>query len=161
MYLPPKTSKKRMKAAEDARKNRADIVKALSRGQVSRRDLIKWGLITAGGALAYRSGLDPLASSARADSAVPTGAPPSPVPPGLEFTQPLPLLEVLTPIPVSALDPAPTVEANTTFNAAKGIGPVEGRPPGPDWAHQRFQEFLPVEAYDVTTRPAVGVRFHP
>jgi FtsP/CotA-like multicopper oxidase with cupredoxin domain len=149
-----------MRAAENARRNRAEIVRALSVGQISRRDLIRWGLITAGGALACKDGLSPLASSSRGGD-IPTGVPPSPVPPGLEFTQPLPRLEVLTPIPVSALDPAPTVEANTTFNVAKGIGPLEGRPPGPDWAHQRFQEFFPVEAYEVTTGPAVGVRFHP
>ena len=31
------------------RRNRLEIVKALSDGQVTRRDLIKWGLFTAGG----------------------------------------------------------------------------------------------------------------
>src|SRR5262249_27329459 len=29
-----------------------------------------------------------------------------------------------------------------------GYGPIEGRPPGADWAHQRYYEFLPQVAYD-------------
>jgi FtsP/CotA-like multicopper oxidase with cupredoxin domain len=150
-----------MLEAERARRERGEIVRALSQGRISRRELVRWGLFTAGGVLACKKGLSPFASSSSSDSAIPTGIPPSPVPPDLAFTQPLPRLEVLSPFAVSKLDPAPTVEANTTFNAAKGIGPVEGRPPGPDWAHQRFQEFFPQEAYEVTTRPAVGVQFHP
>jgi hypothetical protein len=51
-YLPWNSSKTRLKEAEDARKNRLEIVQALSWGQISRRELIKWGLFTAAGALA-------------------------------------------------------------------------------------------------------------
>ena len=40
IYLPKKSSKRKLKEAEDARKNRAEIVKALSQGQVSRRELV-------------------------------------------------------------------------------------------------------------------------
>jgi FtsP/CotA-like multicopper oxidase with cupredoxin domain len=159
MYLNRKSSRRRLAEAESARRVRAEIVKALSQGKITRRELIRWGLVTAGGALLMKNGLSPFAPSAWA--AVPTGTPPSPVPPGLEFTQALPRLEVLKPIAVGSLSPAPTVEANTTFNVAKGIGPIEGRPPGPDWAHQRFFEFFPKTAYQVTTRSANGVRFHP
>jgi FtsP/CotA-like multicopper oxidase with cupredoxin domain len=159
MYLPAGGSRRRWREAERARRNRAELVEALSQGKVTRRELLRWGLVTAGGALASKGGLSPFARSAYADE--PTGVPRSPVPPGLAFTQPLPRLEVLSPIPVSALDPAPTVAANTAFNQAKGLGPIEGRPPGPDWAHQRWQEFLPQEAYEVVTRPAAGVRLHP
>ena len=36
MYLPFKTSKRRIREAENARKNRAEIVKALSQGQINR-----------------------------------------------------------------------------------------------------------------------------
>ncbi len=159
MYLPWKTSKRRLEEAERARRERAQIVEALSRGEITRRELIKWGIFTAGGSLVLRNGLSLFAPSAFA--AVPTGTPRSPVSPSLAFTQPLPRLDVMKPTAVSALYPVPTVEANTTFNAAKGIGPIEGRPPGPDWAHQRFQEFFPKAAYEVTTLPATGVRFHP
>ncbi|MGB7620909.1 MAG: hypothetical protein WBN92_01035, partial [Terriglobia bacterium] len=58
-FLPWNASKARIKAAEDARKNRMEIVKAYSQGQVSRRDLIKWGLITTGGLIAPIGGLSP------------------------------------------------------------------------------------------------------
>jgi manganese oxidase len=160
MYLPSNASRARRAEAERARSARAEIVAALSSGAITRRDLVKWGIATAAGALVWKRGLSPFAPSAYGD--VPTGTPRSPVPSALAFTQPLPRLEVLPRLPVSALVPAPTERANTTPNVAKGIGPVEGRPPGPDWAHQRFQEFFPQVAYDVTTRPAAaGTRFHP
>ena len=45
-FLSPKASKARLREAEQARKNRWDIIKANSHGQVSRRDLIKMGLFT-------------------------------------------------------------------------------------------------------------------
>src|SRR5690348_16236800 len=57
----------RVREAENARRNRAEIVRAYSRGQISRRDLIKWGLITATGALAPIHGLNPFIKSAYAD----------------------------------------------------------------------------------------------
>ena len=40
--------KARLREAENARKNRAEIIKALSHHQVTRRELVKWGLLTAG-----------------------------------------------------------------------------------------------------------------
>ena len=46
MYLPEKASRARVREAENARRNRAEILKAWSQGQVSRRDLIKMGLFT-------------------------------------------------------------------------------------------------------------------
>ena len=49
IYLPGNASKARLRQAENARKNRAEIVKALSQGKVSRRELFRWGLVTAGG----------------------------------------------------------------------------------------------------------------
>ena len=45
-FLSEKASKARMREAENARKNRAEIVKAYSQGKVTRRELVKWGLIT-------------------------------------------------------------------------------------------------------------------
>ena len=65
-FLSEKSSKARLREAENARKNRAEIVKAFSQGKVTRRELVKWGLITAGGALAPIHGLNPFVSSAYA-----------------------------------------------------------------------------------------------
>ncbi len=57
IYLPSNASKARIKEATSARNNRAEIVKAYSQGKVSRRDLIKWGLITSGGSAGPHSRL--------------------------------------------------------------------------------------------------------
>src|ERR1051326_8479640 len=51
-FLPLGASKARLREAENARKNRAEILRAFSPGKVSRRELIKWGLIPTAGALA-------------------------------------------------------------------------------------------------------------
>ncbi len=65
-FLSEKSSKARLREAENARKNRAEIVKAFSQGKVTRRELVKWGLITSGGLLAPIHGLNPFVSSAYA-----------------------------------------------------------------------------------------------
>src|SRR5436309_729981 len=117
MYLPGKASRARVREAENARRNRAEILKAWSRGQVSRRDLIKMGLFTAAGALTLKNGLSPFARSAFADdSGIPTGLPRSPLFGVQPFTQPMPRFDVLprNPNPFTFLNPAPTVQANTT-----------------------------------------------
>ena len=147
-FLPGSASRARLREAENARKNRAEIVKAFSQGKVSRRELIKWGLITTAGTLAPISGLSPFARSVYADDVnIPTGAPPSPLFGALPFTQPMPRFDVLPRDPVSALNPAPMVEANQTqqpvpASLGGGMGPIEGRPPGAAWAHQQF-DLLP------------------
>ena len=43
MYLPTKASRARQREAQNARDNRAEIVKALSHGQITRRDLYQVG----------------------------------------------------------------------------------------------------------------------
>jgi hypothetical protein len=63
--LPKDASRARIREAERARKNRLEIIKARSIGQVTRRDLVKWGALTAGGALAFKHGLHPLARPAQ------------------------------------------------------------------------------------------------
>jgi FtsP/CotA-like multicopper oxidase with cupredoxin domain len=95
---------------------------------------------------------------AAADS-VPTGLPPSPTFGITKFSQPMPRFDVLTRQPVSSLVPAPTAEANTTQQPVDpalggGFGPIEGRPPGPIWAHQGFARFPPKVAYDVSMEGA-------
>jgi len=151
-FLSSKASKARLREAENARKNRWDIIKSHSQGQVSRRDLIKMGLFTGTGLLLPISGLSPFARSAYADD-IPTGLPPSPLFGVQAFTQPMPRFDLFPRVPVSSLTPAPTAEANTTqqpVHAALGggTGPIEGRPPGPIWAHQQFGLLPPAVAVD-------------
>ena len=161
IYLPEKVSKARQKEAENARKNRAEIVRAYSHGKVSRRDLIKWGIITSGGLLAPIHGLNPFVTSAYADggSSIPTGAPRSPLFGVQAFTQPMPRFDVLPRNPVASLNPAPQAEANQTQQAVPdslggGFGPIEGRPPGPIWAHQQFNLLPPQVAISATMEGA-------
>ena len=51
MYISTKASRIRQREAQRARDNRAEIVKARSIGQITRRDLIRWGLFTSSGLL--------------------------------------------------------------------------------------------------------------
>src|SRR5262249_10226560 len=158
VYLPSDASRARVREAEQARKNRAELVSAHSQGKVSRRDLVKWGLLTAGGFLAPIRGLSPFVGSAFGDS-IPTGAPSSPLFGVQPFTQPMPRFDVLPRNPVSSLNPFPTVQANQTQRAVDpalggGFGPIEGRPPGAIWAHQRFDLFPPRVAIEVTQQGA-------
>jgi len=171
-FLSSKDSKRRLKEAENARKNRWEILKALSTGQISRRELIKWGLFTTGGVLVAKSGLSPFVSSAYA--AIPTGLPSSPLFGVQDFTTPMPRFDVLprkTPTNgIFAMDPVtttvgsrvlqPTAASNTDFRYSVspflggGTGPIEGRPPGPIWAHQKFTEFFPQVAIDASQAQA-------
>jgi FtsP/CotA-like multicopper oxidase with cupredoxin domain len=153
IYLPWNASKARLREAQNARKQRAEIVKGLSWGQVSRRDLIKMGLFTAAGLLAPIRGLNPFVKSAYAE--IPTGAPPSPLFGVEPFTQPMYRFDVLPRNSLASLTPAPTAESNQTLQAVPpelggGFGPIEGRPPGPLWAHQGFSKYPPKVAVEVT-----------
>ena len=183
MYLLPKTSFARQREAQKARDNRAEIVKALSHGQITRRDLYKWGIFTATGTLALKNGLSPFAPSAFA--AVPTGTPRSPLFNAQKFSQPLPRLAVQTPTPLTrdadgnaafpaALGerPAKRLSYHTDFSAnpidpqfrnpVTGRGPIEGRPPGELFAHQRWDEFFPKVGYVLSIAPvAPNTGFHP
>src|SRR6185436_18184196 len=107
-FLSPKASKARVREAEQARKNRWEIINANSQGQVSRRDLIKLGLFTSAGLLVPISGLSPFARSAFADSNIPTGLPSSPLFGVQPFTQAMPRFDLFPRQAVSVLNPAPT-----------------------------------------------------
>jgi FtsP/CotA-like multicopper oxidase with cupredoxin domain len=168
IYLPSNASGARQRDAERARQNRAEIVRELSWGRVSRRDLIKWGLFTSAGMLAPIGGLNPFVGTASGDVYdIPTGAPRSPLFGAKPFTQPMPRFDVLPRGPMSELTPTPQAEANQTLMAVDpllggGFGPIEGRPPGSVWAHQRWDEFPPAACVEVTTRPATtNVRYDP
>ena len=96
MYISKKASRARQREAQNARDNRAEIVKALSIGQITKRDLFKWGIYTTTGALALKNGLSPFARSAFADD-IPTGTPRSPLGTATKFSQPMPRLALQPP----------------------------------------------------------------
>jgi FtsP/CotA-like multicopper oxidase with cupredoxin domain len=188
-YLPRNASRVRLREAQRARDNRAEIRKALSTGQVTRRELYKWGIFTATGLLALKNGLSPFAPSALADG-VPTGTPPSPLFGAQPFTQPMPRLALQKPIPImrTPIDnnpnndqavfvgtnerPGKRLSYHTDFtanpsdpqfrNPITNRGPIEGRPPGEIFAHQRWSEFFPKVGYIMSDGPiAPNTRFHP
>jgi hypothetical protein len=101
MYISTKASRIRHREAQRARDNRAEIVKARSVGQISRRDLIRWGILTTAGMLVCKNGLSPFARSAFAG--VPTGTPRSPPFGAQKFSQPMPRLRLQTPTSMSSL----------------------------------------------------------
>ncbi|HEY6252726.1 MAG TPA: multicopper oxidase domain-containing protein [Candidatus Angelobacter sp.] len=175
-FLTENSDKRQLRDAENARKNRQEITKALSHGQVSRRDLVKWGLFTSAGILAPIGGLNPFVRPLHAQpfqfrsgsgscGQIPSGLPPSPLFGVQPFTQPMPRFDVLQRRAVSTLNPAPTAQANTTqqpvdpalVGGQTGLtGPIEGRPPGANWAHQGFDRFPPRVAVEVTTLPCIN-----
>src|SRR5262245_58287036 len=108
--------------AERARLNRREIQHALSSGEVSRRDLVKWGLFTSAGLLAPIGGLSPLVRSAHAatnfgtgknGSGVPTGLPMSPTFGVAPFSSPLYRFDILpqfyVPGSAAAQHPVPSI----------------------------------------------------
>ncbi len=190
MYISDKASRIRQREAQRARKNRAEIVKARALGQVTRRDLIKWGAFTAGGLLVCKNGLSPFARSAFAD--IPTGTPRSPLFGAQRFTTPLPRLQLQTPVPMVPVArdgetdaaftgvyagerPARRLSYHNDYNAFVGDpndnpfrnpvsnrGPIEGRPPTEFFAHQRWNQFFPKVGYVMSWSPCVpGTKFHP
>jgi FtsP/CotA-like multicopper oxidase with cupredoxin domain len=174
-WLTENSDRRRIRDAENARRNRAEINKALSHGQVSRRDLVKWGLFTSAGLVSPIGGLSPFVRPMNAQtssfsfgtrsggSGIPTGLPSSPLFGVLPFTQPMPRFDVFQRNPVASLSPAPQAQANQTqqpldpalVGGQTGLtGPIEGRPPGAIWAHQRFTQNPPVIGIDASTSPA-------
>jgi len=125
--------------------------------------------MSAAGTFVLTNGLSPFAKSAYAS--IPTGAPRSPLFGVQAFSQPMPRFDVLPRNPVSALSPAPTAQANTTQQplnpALEGVragdtGPIEGRPPGPIWAHQEFTRFAPAISIEATQEGAkVNTAYNP
>ncbi len=186
MYISSKASRIRQIEAQKARDNRAEIVKALSLGQITKRDLVKWGIFTATGALALKNGLSPFARSAFAD--IPTGTPRSPLFGVGKFTTRMPRLLLQTPLPLThnandeAVFPASfgypnakrlsyhndfndfqgPINENPFRNPVTNRGPMEGRPPGEFFAHQRWDQFFPKVGYVMSwTQCAPGTKFHP
>ena len=181
MYIERNASARRRREAENARQNRQEIARALTQGEITRRDMFRWGLLTAGGVIACKNGLSPFATSAYAQ--VPTGTPRSPNFGARKFTQPMPRPEVLKPIPMIGLGdgsyafgttgepPARKFSYHQEFsesggararNPVTGRGPMEGRPPTEFFAHQRWEEIRPKVGYLLSVgqvRP--GAKAHP
>src|SRR5215470_5145105 len=169
IWLNEYSDRRRIRDAENARRERQEITKALSHGQVSRRDLVKWGLFTSAGILMPIGGLNPFVRPLNAQpfdggggSGIPTGLPASPTFGVQAFTQPMPRFDVLPRNAVSTLNPAPQAQSNQTqqpvdpalVGGQTGLtGPIEGRPPGANWTHQRWNQFLPQIGIEVTTKP--------
>ena len=190
MYLSSRVSRIRQKEAHNARANRAEIIKALSIDQITRRDLFRWGIFTTSGLLVCKNGLSPFAPSAFAQ--VPTGTPRSPLFNAKKFSQALPRLNQQNSVPVTRLlrgaetdavfggafagernarrlsyhtdfstPPPGTTKADFT-NPITNRGPIEGRPPGEVFAHQRWDEFFPKVGYVMTlSEIAPNQSFHP
>jgi FtsP/CotA-like multicopper oxidase with cupredoxin domain len=114
------------KARRTAARNRRELVKAA----LSRRALIKLGLLTSGGYLVAKNGL-----SARASDGNPQS------PPTRSFIEPLPIMPVKQ--PVNALSPAPTVAPNTA------AGEERTR------SHQALARFPPRKLYEVHQRASL------
>ena len=186
----PCTFPRRHRARVSAkRRTRATIAPRSSRrcsiGQITKRDLFKWGIYTTTGALALKNGLSPFARSAYADD-IPTGTPRSPLGTATKFSQPMPRLALQTPYPLTknpttgnAVWPAALGErdskrlswhtdftanpSNPAFrNPLNNRGPIEGRPPGEVFAHQRWDEFFPKVGYVMSWgQIQAGTKFHP
>ena len=185
MFLPKDAPRNRIREAQKARDNRAEVVKARSHGQITRRDLFRWGLFTTSGLLLYKNGFSPYAPSAYGQ--VPTGTPRSPLFGAKKFSQAMPRLDVQKPSKLTHVvetggctfddhpseyqargtsyhtdftaDPTNTLYRNPLTNR----GSCEGRPPGPIFAHQRWNEYLPKCGYvmSIGSVAANTVRHHP
>lgn len=145
-----------MREAQAARRNRQEIIKALTFGEVSRRDLMRWGIFTSTGALALKNGLSPFASSAYADD-IPTGVPPSPR--ASKFTQPLIRPRYANPTPLIEQDGAISADplsASFKEYAFQGY-PTDLEPPARNFSyHEEFSKSDPGNRARVNPVTGVG-----
>src|SRR5437899_3606701 len=182
IWLSERSDKRRIRDAENARRNRAEITQASSDVRARRRALVECGLFTSAGVTIPIGALNPFVRPVQGQAAptplsrsailasnsdnqgIPTGLPASPTFGVNPFTQPMPRFDVLQRNAVSTLNPAPQAQSNQTqqlldpgFGFPAGTtGPIEGRPPGANWAHQRFAQFSPQKAIEVTTKPCTN-----
>lgn len=154
----------RIREAEQARENRLEIVKAVSHGEITKRDLFRWGLYSASGVIAAKHGLSPFVRSAYAGEV--TGTPASPLFGAQKFSEPLhrALVQPRIPLlPASTRDEVMWTRNGAELPELRGRrlsyhdewslrganyarytnpvtqrGPCEGRPPTEFFAHQRW-----------------------
>jgi FtsP/CotA-like multicopper oxidase with cupredoxin domain len=118
----------RLKLMRAATRNRLELIRA----GLSRRDLLRLGLLTSAGYLISKGGLSAGASGGQLTS-----------PGTTPFVDPLPIPAVKA--PVSVLTPGPTEAPNTAAGEARTR------------AHQRWSEFLPQKLYETREREAPHV----
>src|SRR3954452_17160195 len=122
-----KVSRTRWKAMYDAFQNRQELIKA----RLTRRDLMRMGLLTSGGALIGKIGLSSRAlagtwGSGRCSTGA-TGCGNCASPTTTPWQLPMPVPPVKQPTPLSSLTgPAPTIAPNSAINPATGLA-YEGR----------------------------------
>ncbi|MGO4671084.1 hypothetical protein [Bosea sp. 2RAB26] len=180
MYLSRETTGVRLKEAAHSQENRREIGRALTLGQITKRDLLRWGYFSAGGLLMAKNGFGPFVGSAYADS-----LPRSPTFGAVKFQTPMQRADLQRPIPLlrlpngdtawqttggSAELPARNVSYHTDFtnsggalfrNPVTGAGPFGGRPPGEFFAHQRWEELYPKRGYLLSLGQIAGHRTRP
>lgn len=143
-----KINKRLEREKHQAALNRRELVAA----GLSRRDMLKMGLLTAAGLLVPKSGIS--ARGLNSAGALVSGT--SPSPPTRPFVQDFVRFNIKEPVKYSALTgPPPQVEPNLTINPATGLA-YEGR----TIAHQAADQFAPVKFYEVTQKLA-PTRVHP
>jgi FtsP/CotA-like multicopper oxidase with cupredoxin domain len=131
------------KDIDNARKNRRELIAA----GLTRRDLVKMGLITSAGYLVAKNGLSSQAwglgdgkKGGRDDGGGGDGGGGVTSPPTRSFVDPLTILPVKQ--PVASLNPAPTMQPNTAAGEGRSI------------AHQAFTKFPPQLFYQITQQQA-------
>jgi FtsP/CotA-like multicopper oxidase with cupredoxin domain len=110
-----KVSRKRYKEMQNAAKNRRELIAA---GLSGRRELMKLGLLTAGGMLVAKNGLS---ARATGQQTIPPSGSNQLCLPGNQaaspatraFVEPLPRMPITAATPLSSLSPAPTICPNT------------------------------------------------
>src|SRR6185503_20508024 len=126
-----------------AAKNRREIVAA----GLSRRDMLRMGLLTGAGLLVPMSGLSVRARSSAGSLLFDSGPGSGPSsPPTTPFVQPFVRMTVKQ--PVASLSPTPTAVPNTAAGEGRTI------------SHQAFSQFAPVKFYEVEQRLA-NIITHP
>jgi FtsP/CotA-like multicopper oxidase with cupredoxin domain len=129
-----KINRRAEKEKQQAAKNRREIISA----GLSRREMLRLGLLTSAGLLVPMSGLSVRARSSAGrlfDSGSGSGPSSPPTPP---FVQAFTRMTVKQ--PVAALNPTPTAVPNTVAGEGRTI------------THQAFSQFAPVKFYEVEQR---------
>jgi FtsP/CotA-like multicopper oxidase with cupredoxin domain len=143
--LGEKVSKARYRDMIAAAKTRRELIAA---GLTSRRDLLKMGLLTAGGMLVAKSGLSARAYAQSGGSnnlCVPSQQAASP--PTRSFVDPLPIMPTASSVP--SLNPFPTLSPNTAAGESRTRD------------HQLFNRFIQGATFYNVRQHAINVRQSP
>ena len=129
-----KRNRRKEKEKQTAAHNRSELIAAGFR----RRDLLKMGLLTSAGLLIPKKGLSahPLNTRGSFDDDEPNSPTTTP------FSELMPRLPVLQPVPLASLDPQPTAEPQPDEGEARTV------------AHQAFAQFPPKRYYEMSQHEA-------